>query len=137
MVADSKVTEFKNIINDLAVSDIVIENLFDLMANTYNIFGNTVPTMIGVAGSKVVTYTSGEKGAVFQGARVVYGSFYKNSSSMTSRSLGQLSESSSASTSDLVSNSAVWKMITDIAMALKGAAATYPHIAFHLGQATS
>lgn len=137
MVADAKVTEFKSVIADTSITDTVVENLFDLMANTYNIFGCDVPIMDGTAGSKTVTYTSPQKGAIFQGARIVYASFYKNSSSTTSRSLGIISESNSSSVSDLMSNAAVWAMVKDIAVALKGIAADIPHIAFHVGQATS
>jgi hypothetical protein len=135
-MTDSKVTEFKNIINDAAVSDMVIEDLFDLMANTYNIFGCTVPTMTGTSGSKTVTYTSAEKGAVFQGARLVYASFFKNSSGTTSVGAGPLSYSTSSSLSSAMNSPGVWDMIKDIAVALKGEDAEYKQIAFRVGTGT-
>jgi hypothetical protein len=132
MVADAKVTEFKAIINDSAILDENVENLFDAAANTYNIFGCDVPIMAGTVGSKTVTYTSAQKGAVFQGARVLYASFYKNASNNN-----VAVQSLNVTSTDLMSNSTVWGMLKDIAAALKAASATYPRIAFHVGQATS
>lgn len=132
MVADAKITEFKTNIKDTDITDAETENLFDLAANTFNIFGCDVPIMTGTAGSKTVTYTSAQKGAVFQGARIMYASFYKNASN-TNISASNMSLTST----DLMSNSTVWNMLKDIAVALKGAGATYPRIAFHLGQAVS
>jgi hypothetical protein len=133
MVADAKITEFKAVINDASISDANTENLFDAAANTYNIFGCGVPIMTGAAGAKVVTYTSAQKGAVFQGARILYVSFYKNASNNPSFGLGSLS----LSNADLMSNSSTWGMLKDIAAELKGQTATYPGIAFHVAHATS
>jgi hypothetical protein len=133
MVADAKITEFKTVIHDTTnITDAETENLFDLAANTFNIFGCDVPIMAGTAGSKTVTYTSAQKGAVFQGARIMYASFYKNASNTNTSA-----SSMSLTSTDLMSNSTVWNMLKDIAVALKGAGATYPRIAFHLGQAVS
>jgi hypothetical protein len=117
MTADEKVTEFKALINDSSVTDIIIEDLFNLAARTYNIFGCEVPIMEGTAGSKTVNYTDEQEGAVFQGARIVYASFYKNASNTPSAGVGGIN----ASTSDLMSNATVWGMLKDIALALKGA----------------
>ena len=132
MVADAKITEFKTNIKDTDITDAETENLFDLAANTFNIFGCDVPIMAGTAGSKTVTYTSAQKGAVFQGARIMYASFYKNASN-TNTSASNMSLTST----DLMSNSTIWNMLKEIAVALKGESATYPRIAFHLGQAVS
>jgi hypothetical protein len=133
MVADAKITEFKALINDPTdLSDANAENIFDAAANTYNIFGCDVPIMTGAAGSKIVTYTSAQKGAVFQGARIIYASFYKNASN-TNKGVSTVSLTST----DLMSNSGVWNMLKDIAVALKGTAATYPGIAFHLGHSAT
>lgn len=132
MVADAKVTEFKNIINNSTITDATVENLFDLIANTYNIFGNTVPNMAGTAGGKTVTYTSAEKGAVFQGARVVFVSFYMNAENKPTQAIGAISEGNV----DLMSNTTVWGMLKDIAAELKAQSSTYPRIAFRLGVGT-
>jgi hypothetical protein len=133
MVADAKITEFKSIINDASISDANTENLFDAAANTYNIFGCGVPIMTGTAGGKVVTYTSAQKGAVFQGARILYVSFYKNAANTPSTGVGSLSLTSA----DLMSNSGIWNMLKDIAAELKAQSATYPGIAFHVAHSTS
>lgn len=133
MVADAKVTEFKTLIQDTSISDANVENIFDLAANTYNIFGCDVTNMAGTAGSKTVTYTSAEKGAVYQGARIIYASFYKNPANHPNANAG----ATSVTSTDLQSNSVIWTMLKEIAEALKGASSTYPRIAFHIGQATS
>lgn len=133
MAADEKVTEFKAVINQTTIDDTVIESLFDLAANSLNIFGCNVPNMAGAAGSKTVTYTSPQKGAIYQISRVVYASFYKNASNQPTTNFGGIG----LSNLDLMSNSTVWNMIKDIALELKGQEATFPRIAFHLGQAES
>ena len=115
MVADAKVTEFKSVISDAVITDINVENLFDAAANTFNIFGCSVPIMTGTAGSKVVTYTSAQKGAVFQGARVLYVSFYKNAANVN---VGI--SSLSVTTADLMSNSAIIQLFRTIADQLHG-----------------
>jgi len=132
LVADTKITEFKNLINDLAYSDENTERLFDAAANTYNIFGCEVPEMTGTAGSKTVTYTSPQKGAVFQGARIIYASFVKNAANNQTASIGGVS----VSVADLMSNSTIWGMLKDIAMELKKAKSERPRIAFRLGEGT-
>jgi hypothetical protein len=133
MVADAKITEFKSVINDSSITDANTENLFDAAANTYNIFGCGVPIMTGASGAKVVTYTSAQKGAVFQGARILYVSFYKNAANIPSVGFGILS----LSAADLMSNSGIWNMLKDIATELKAQSATYPGIAFHVAHSTS
>lgn len=133
MVADSKITEFKNIIQDSDITDANTEILFDAAANTYNIFGCDVPNMTGTAGSKTVTYTPGQKGAVFQGARVIYVSFYKNPANQSPAAMGQVNLSSQ----DLMSNSTVWGMLKEIAAELKDQEAEIPRVAFRVGHATS
>ena len=132
MVADTKITEFKAVIQDATLSDENAERLFDAAANTYNIFGCEVPEMSGTAGSKTVTYTAPQKGAVFQGARIIYASLYKNAAKNPSGSIGQVAFSSA----DLMSNSTVWGMLKDIAMELKKAKSERPRIAFRLGIGT-
>jgi hypothetical protein len=116
MTADAKITEFKQDINDSDISDAETEGLFNLAARTYNIFGCNVPIMQGAtAGSKTVTYTSAQEGAVFHGARIVYVSFYKNASNTPSAGIGAVNISSQ----DLMSNPVVWGMLKDIALELK------------------
>ena len=114
MVADAKVTEFKSVIADSTITDTNVEYLFDLAANTYNIFGASVPIMAGAAGSKTVTYTSAEKGAVFQGARIAYVSFYKNAANTPSVGISGLS----ISTADLMSNSTMVELFKEVARRL-------------------
>jgi hypothetical protein len=106
--------------------------LFDAAANTYNIFGCDIPIMSGTAGSKTVTYTSAQKGAVFQGARVIYASFYKNAANNPSAGTGQIN----LSNADLMSNSTVWSMLKEIALELKKSSSSISRIAFRLGVGT-
>lgn len=84
------------------------EYVIDLAIDLLNIYDADLDNMAGAAGSKTVTLTSKQRGAVFVVARAVYHSFYKTIASV---GVGGLT----ISVSDIMSNSVVMTVIQDVA----------------------
>ena len=87
-----------------AVDEEDLESLIDGAIDLLNVYllkySKSIGNMTGAAGSKTVTVTSAEKGAIIMIACSLYSRDYKTSGSQSeSVSLGQASSSSSSSTS--------------------------------------
>jgi hypothetical protein len=82
MTADSKITKFKNVLNqsDTELSDADAEDIFDYAMDFLNIYGAGITKMSGSAGSKTVTLTSSQEAAVSFLGRAIFASYYKNAS---------------------------------------------------------
>jgi hypothetical protein len=79
MVADTKITAFKNVINDATITDADTEDIFDAAIMFLSACGaKGLSKMAGAAGSKTVTLTVAQEGAVQFWARCIYGSYFKN-----------------------------------------------------------
>lgn len=89
-----------------------LENILDLAIDTLNLFGAELSNMSGSEGSKTVTLTSKEKGAVFIAARAVKHGFYD--------SIGNaMIDGLSISVTDLASNTEVMNTIRQAAQRLQ------------------
>jgi hypothetical protein len=115
LVAADFITQLKTIINDSSVPDITMEELTDAVIDELNLQGLTLSNMAGSAGSKTITLTSNEKGAVRRIFRVIYASWYKNAAANNTASIGSVS----ISTGDLISQPQVIEMIERTAALLK------------------
>lgn len=125
MTADAFITQLKNIFNDSSIADATMENLVDAVVDELNLQGCTLSNMAGTAGSKTITLTSAEKGAVRRIFRVIYASWHKNADN-TNVGVSSLT----MNYTDLMSNPTVMQMIEDTATALKftGSTTTDPPI---------
>lgn len=117
-----KASDWKNVMNlDTEISDTKAEYVLDLAIDTLNIYGASLSNMTGAtAGSKTVTLTSKQRGAVFQAARVIYYGFFKE---IESAGVGPLT----VTTTDLASNPALIALIKEIAKRL----ASVPFVVAH------
>jgi len=112
------------------ITDTIIETILDLAVDTLNLFGAELSNMTGAEGSKTVTLTSKEKGAVFIAARAIKYGFYDPIA-------GGAVESLSVSVSDLASNSVVMNTIKEAAQKLKEVEQKKSGIPFIVGEASS
>ena len=121
-------TDLKNVLN---VSDSVtnLEYVMQLGIDALNIFGCNITNLTGAAGSMTTTLSSKQRGGVFMVSRVIYASLYMNASNNPSEQVGAIN----SSTADLMSNSTVWQMITDIAEQLKSTGASSFRLKFAVG----
>lgn len=75
-------SDFQSVMNldpDIDVSAANTENLLDYAIDLLNVYGNlSISNMSGAAGSKTVTLTSKQRGAVFMVARALYYSDYRS-----------------------------------------------------------
>jgi hypothetical protein len=77
-------TDFHNVMNlsttgNNAITAVNTENLLDYAIDLLNIYSNSgISNMSGAAGSKTVTLTSAQRGAVFMVGRALYYSSYRN-----------------------------------------------------------
>jgi hypothetical protein len=69
---------FSGVLNDSSISAENMENLVNVAINVLNMFGAaTIPNMnSGAAGSKTVSLTSKQAGAVFLAVRMIYRGFW-------------------------------------------------------------
>jgi len=105
-------TLFKAIINDADISPTNAEYLIDLAISEITLHsGEDLPTMSGTAGSKTVSLTTQQYGAVMEAARAIYYSFYKGVETTT---VGGMT----VSTPDLQSNPMVQAAIVKAARRL-------------------
>jgi hypothetical protein len=121
-------TDFLNTLDSDDTAE-TLEPIMDLAIDALNIFGCEIDNLDGGAGSKTVTLTSQQRGAVFIITRVIYKSFYKDEGGSTG--LGP----ASISTTDLLANATVWTQIKEIAQEIK--ATSSGSIAFVVGEDTS
>jgi len=96
-------TDFTNVMN-LSLTATQAEYILDQAINELNVEGAGLSNMAGEAGSKTVTLTSKQQGAVFAVARAVYNSYWLE---IGTRSLAGVSDSAP----DLRSNPVVDHMI--------------------------
>jgi hypothetical protein len=115
MTASAFVTQLKTIFNDQTVADATVEDLVDAVIDELNLQGCSLSNMSGSAGSKTITLTSAQKGAVRRIFRVIYSSWHKHADNQTQATTGAIS----AGFTDLMSNPTVQAMIKDTAAALK------------------
>ena len=82
---------FKDLINNTTITDSATEKIIDQAADSLNMYleeDNQISNMSGTAGTKTVSVTSAQRGALMNMAREVYSVLYKNPSGMTSSNLG-------------------------------------------------
>jgi hypothetical protein len=104
-------TIFTDVINDSALTAEIAEQIMNTAVDTLNIFRCNISRLTGTAGSQTVNWTSQQLGAVQAVSRAIYASYYKNAANQGSMGISSLN----VSTTDLMSNSTVWQMISDIA----------------------
>ncbi len=118
-------TEFKKIMNLPQLSNEVAELILDLSVDVLNLFsGGSISNMGGTAGTKSLSVTSAQKGAVLLVARAVFYSFQKD---LTGRTVGDIS----IQPTDLLSNAKVLETIQLAAERLSpssGASGSTPEI---------
>ena len=69
---------WKSVMHISDISDTDAEYIIDLAIDRLNLEGNLdLPNMGGTAGSKTVSLESREKAAVFEMARIIYNTYYK------------------------------------------------------------
>ena len=89
------------------------EKVIDQAIDSLNLYGDLdIPNMTGTAGTKSVSITSGERGAILMVARAVYYGFYKGLDTTSVQSLNVASP-------DLMSNPQVLGAIKEAAEMLK------------------
>jgi len=97
---------FSGPLNDSSISAANMENIVDIAINVLNMFGAATITNMngGAAGSKTVTLTSKQAGAVFLAVRLIYRAFWIGPKGSTT--LGQ-----SISEADVLANSTIVETI--------------------------
>jgi hypothetical protein len=117
--------ESKKIMNLPQIANDVMENLIDLSVDVLNLFsGGSIPNMGGTAGSKTLSLSSAQRGAVFLVVRAVYYGFQKD---LTGKTVGDIS----IQPADLLSNPKVLETIQLAAVRLSpssGASGSTPEI---------
>ena len=95
--------------------EILIDGAIDLL-NIYLLrYGKEIPNMTGTAGTKTLTVTSPEKGAIIMVACALYSKDYKTSGSQSeSIGIGALSTSSSSATVSSASESLAEKLADNL-----------------------
>lgn len=107
-------TDLKNILNaDETATQ--LEYVMDLAIDALNVFNCGISNMSGSAGSKTVTLTSAQRGAVFLVARNIYASFFKNAGN-TNNSVNSIG----LTNTDLMSNPTIVAFIKTVASQLIG-----------------
>lgn len=113
----------QDFINLMDVDDTAedIEYVLNMAIDRLNIYGAELDNMTGSAGSKTVTLTSAQRGAVFTVARFIYQLFLKYASSgggsSESFSIGPVSKSTSTT---LATNPEVMDLAKECAFQIKG-----------------
>src|SRR4030067_765613 len=100
---------------DGEVDDDILEAMIDAAIDRLNLYGTDLPTLTGTAGSKTVSVTSAERGAILQVASAVYSVSKSTGSTSTSRGIGGLNISESSSQG----NRMLEDMVKDAAARLK------------------
>lgn len=93
------------------ISPVNAEKVIDLAIDCLNLYGADLPNMTGTAGAKSLSLESREKGAVFLTARAIYYGMFKGPTSVSISSI-------SATSSDVLSNSAITRVIEKAAECL-------------------
>ena len=125
-MASVKASDWKNVMNLTdKPTDTQAEYILDLAIDTLNLFGATLSNMTGeTPGSKTVTLTSKQRGAVFHAARAIYYGFFKE---IKVASTGGVT----VSVTDLVSNPEVVKTIKEAAKRLEAKDTGIPFVVAH------
>lgn len=100
---------------DGEVDDDILEAMIDAAIDRLNLYGTDLPNLTGTAGSKTVSVTSAERGAILQVASAVYSVSKSTGSTSTSRGIGGLNISESSSQG----NRMLEDMVKDAAARLK------------------
>jgi len=117
MVAAQFITDLRTIFNtESTITDITLETLTDAVIDELNSNGCKISNMSGAAGSKTITLTSAQQGAIRKVFRCIYASWHQNPTNIPSSTMGGIS----SSTADLMSNPAILAMIKDTARQLIG-----------------
>jgi hypothetical protein len=95
-----------------SLSHTQVEQIIDQAIDMLNTFNANVPNMTGTVGSKSVSLTSKQKGAVWTVARAVYYGFYKNLDVATISGMA-------ITTHDLLADANILKLVRDQAEALR------------------
>lgn len=111
-MASVTASDWRNVMNLTSLSDTNAEYILDQAIDELNIYGANLDNMAGGAGSKTVTLTSKQRGAVFAVARMIYESYYKGLSNVNVGSMALTKP-------DLMSNPALLKRIEQIGHKLR------------------
>ena len=87
---------FKDLINNSDLANATAEKIIDQAADSLNVYleeNNQLPNMSGTAGSKTVSVSSAQRGALMNMAREVYAVLYVNPTGVVSSQLGAASSS--------------------------------------------
>ena len=77
-MVDITASSFKTLINDAGIADATAESLIDQAVHLLNLYGaDDIPTMTGTAGSKTLSVTSQQAGAIQLVAREMYDELFK------------------------------------------------------------
>lgn len=90
-----------------AVTDTILEAMIDGAIDRLNRYGTSISNMSGTAGSKTVSLTSAQRGAVLEVASAIYSISKSSGSSSTSLSIGGLSTSESSAQGNTIFESMV------------------------------
>jgi len=115
MTACQFVTDLKTIFDDSLILDATVETLVDAVVDELNLNGCNISNMDGTAGSKTITLTSAQKGAIRSIFRCMYASWHKNASNQNA-GISPLT----LSNIDLMSNPVILNMIRQVASQLIG-----------------
>lgn len=100
-------------LSDTDITNTNAENLIDQAVNRLNTYGLSIPNMTGAAESKTLSVSSGEAGAIYEVARIIYYGYYKGQETVAIQGL-------SASVPNLLGNANVEAQIKSLAYQLLG-----------------
>jgi len=131
-LATINAASLKSLVNDTTMAASSAEEIIDQSINELDTFGLALTNMTGVAGTKTLTVTSAEKGAILALAMEYYQYYRSSGSSATSVNVSGLGYSTNTSTGGSMGR--IHEVAEKLAQQLM---TTQQDIAFSVGQDTS
>lgn len=108
--------DFAAKINDSGLTATNAEYILDTTIDQLNLYADLeLSNLQGTVGSKSLSVTSAQRGAIYFGARAIYASFWKNAANET----GGIGALNSANSGDLMSNPVILSAIKEAALILQ------------------